>query len=107
MYLMGMFTDSGFTITNSGLTSWQDGTITLNNGAVINNQARAEFEILSNATMNTTGGGATFNNYGTFAKYQTQGLFWGPTEIQVPFNGLTAPGQQPSTVDSEFGSIGL
>jgi hypothetical protein len=107
MYLQGAFTDSGFTIINNSLLEWDAGNVTLNNGAVINNQAGATFQTFANATMNSTAGAATFNNFGRFVKFQGFGQQAGATTIQVTFDSLTAQGQQPSTVDAEFGMIGV
>jgi hypothetical protein len=106
MLVQGGLTDSGFTVTNNFQVRWESGTITLNNGAVINNQTGAGFQAESNDVMNTTLAPGTFNNYGIFRKIQA-GLPWGSTEIQVVFNSVPAQGQQLTTLDAQFGSIGL
>jgi hypothetical protein len=106
MILQKDFTDSGFTITNTNITRWTAGIVTLNNGATINNQAGAVFQVESDATMNNTGGAATFNNYGTFRKiaFPTDQQF-GVTLMQVAFNSAPASGQGMPTIDVQFHGV--
>ncbi len=105
MILQKDFTDSGFTITNTNLMRWTAGNVTLNNGAIINNQTGAVFQVESDATMNNTAGAATFNNYGTFRKIAFPAQQFGVTQMQVAFNSVPAPGQGPTSIDIQFNGV--
>ncbi len=95
MVMDGTFTNSGFTIANSGTLQWLSGNVTLNNGARINNSN--EFEARAHTVMNSTAGTGTVDNYATFRKVQGAAGF-GSTDFQVTFNSY-------SIVDVQVGSV--
>jgi hypothetical protein len=105
MIISKAFTNSGFTITNNGTVRWTAGNVTLNNGATVNNQAGAVFQVEDSVTLNSTAGAGTFNNYGTFRRLAVAGQPFGATQVQVAFNSLVSPGQPPSTVDVQSAAV--
>jgi hypothetical protein len=81
-------------ITNMATANWSTGTIALNDGAVINNQAGASFIVQVDTTLSTGGQLAVFNNAGLFLQQNSTGV----TTIATQFNNT-------GTVDVRTGTL--
>jgi fibronectin-binding autotransporter adhesin len=102
MLLPSGLVDNGFTISNSGTTTWTGGIIGLNSGSIANRPGGV-FDVQTNGTI-VGGAGAAFNNSGTFQQIVGPG---GVTSIQVPFNSVTVPNNPQAQVNIQLGTLQL
>src|ERR1022692_1789877 len=91
----------GCTMTNNGTVAWASGTIRVGIGSAVYNYGLWDAQSDQNFCFCGYGGGAVFNNYGTFRKSGGVGEFANATLFQVMFNQLAG------VIDVQNGTNGL